>query len=475
MSIEDLHTELRRIASMRTPQAFHDAHLPALATLLGSDAEPDARDARFRQAITDAIAAIPDRQFREAAHAIFGFDGPRWTPLAKRGEIASAPFSCSFDAFRRTRRSTGTSLLDETVTQLTTSIVARSASPSGGVVVTDTDTDTGHDTDADDPSSATTARSPRRNRMLLLGTAVGALVVAATATGIAAARSRHGAAPNPAVANQAAGPSTTATPVTCATAVGTGGGAELARYATAFSTSVDQLTPTGTKPPCASGPMQQWGQLVIQPLTNGTQAAGTIVATDPDHVIVMTPAEFTSYHQVGGKDGNQAQALEGLPRRRRTTESGKAWLIITDHGALASQGVNQPGFYVGGPSWTRWEATGEDSGEMGMVTSNPLNNAVGYYQDFTHGRLTLSYSGTLAFNPVTDPAALLPANIRGNILRHPDGTTWYVDTAGVRHWIPDGGTWECVTAHGAKQLPDLPGYVIATVPLGNPASCATVK
>ena len=219
--------------------------------------------------------------------------------------------------------------------------------------------------------------------------------------------------------------------------------------------------------------MTRWGRLVIQKLTDAGGAAGAIVAEDPDHVMVMTEAEYGSYRQIGGKDGTQAQSIEGLPRRRGTSPSGKAWLIYTDHGVLASQGVDQPGYYLGGPVWTRWKATGEDTGEMGMVASNPLNNAVGYYQDFAHGRLTLSYSGTLSFAPVADPASFVPKNAVGNILRHDDGTTWYIDHDRVRHWIPDGPTWQCLHERGATEIDHVPGYATLTLRLGKPATCAT--
>ena len=245
----------------------------------------------------------------------------------------------------------------------------------------------------------------------------------------------------------------------------------LAAYRKAFVTQIVQQTPPGDIRPCGAAPVSTWGVLTIQPLSIDGKASGELVAIDPDHLLLMTQAEFSSYHQIGGKNGNQAQSVAGLPRRRRTTTSGRGWLIVTDHGAMVSEGVDQPGFYVGGPVWTRWEATGEDTGELGMPASNPLNNAVGYYQDFTKGRLTLSYSGTLAFNPVAGPAASLPAHYQGQILRHDDGTTWYVDESGARHWIPDGETWACVHDKGSKELGGVPGYAIATLPLGPPATC----
>ena len=111
----------------------------------------------------------------------------------------------------------------------------------------------------------------------------------------------------------------------------------------------------------------------------------------------------------------------------------------------------------------------------GMPASNPLNNAVGYYQDFSKGRLTLSYSGTLDFHEVEDPAATLPKGFRGQVLRHDDDTTWYVDDLDVRHWIPDGATSSCIHDRGSREIGHVPGYAVTTLVLGAPASCSAAN
>lgn len=460
--VDPLADDLRRVAGSRSPKALRDAHLPTLQGFLDGSDDPDRHLDRIREVVENGVAAIADPQFKSAAEELFGFGDHRWTPLRTRGERASASFGCSFDAYRRARRSTGTSLLDETIEQLANAIRTH-AEPT--VAIPD------ESTIESSPNPATSDSNHRR--LVPLAATVAVMAVAALViVALTIRKGDHGreAAATPAV--------TTATPSVeraaqgqCHYPIGKANDPKLVAYTKAFINQIDQVTPPGDPQPCGAAAVGTWGALTIQPLTVKGRPDGTLVAVDPDHVIQMTEAEFNSYHQIGGKNGNQAQTLAGLPRRRATTTSGKIWLIITDNGAMVSQGVDQPGFYVGGPAWTRWKASGEDTGEMGFPTSNPLNNAVGYYQDYSRGRLTLSYSGTLSFDPVDNPSAGLPANFRGQILRHDDGTTWFVDSKMVRHWIPDGETWMCLHDRGAKELGGIPGYSIATLHLGDPATC----
>jgi len=472
--LDALADELRRVVGMRSPKALRDAHLPHLSAVLDEPDDPDQRLQGIRRLITDGLGKIDDAQFGAAAAALFAFDGDRWTPLRQRGERASAPFNCSFDAFRRARRSTGVSLLDETVRQLARAI-QRAAPPPTTRPVADADLDPSpaDEAAAERPPDGERPDRRRRTPLVLVGTIVALLAVVAASIAVWSARggsdSTDGAA---------AGPRPTRTTVTtvreehCRHVVGATTDDALAAYRKPFVETVDRLTPSGAHPPCGESPIEQWDELTIQPLSLDGEPYDVLVATDPEHVMLLTRAEFNSYHQVGGKDGTLAQGIAGLPRTRSKSASGKVWLLLTDHGAMASEGVDQPGYYLGDVVWSGWEGDHEDSGPWGLPASNPLFNSHGYYQDFSKGRLTLSYGGDLVFHPVADPAASLPANIRGQILRHDDGTTWYIDRHDVRHWIPDGPTWECLHDRGSRELDHVPGYAIATLQLGDPASCA---
>ena len=68
---------------------------------------------------------------------------------------------------------------------------------------------------------------------------------------------------------------------------------------------------------------------------------------------------------------------------------------------------------------------------------------------------------------------------RGRSVRASDGTSWYIDLRGGRHWMPDGGTYECIVAQGKSAWPyvvpiswvdDLPEYEHAKCVRANPGN-----
>ena len=64
--------------------------------------------------------------------------------------------------------------------------------------------------------------------------------------------------------------------------------------------------------------------------------------------------------------------------------------------------------------------------------------------------------------------------IRNRLIRQWGGAAWWVDDAGVRHWVPDSATWSClggddVVFPGADALH---GWTVWLFPLGAPATCA---
>lgn len=51
------------------------------------------------------------------------------------------------------------------------------------------------------------------------------------------------------------------------------------------------------------------------------------------------------------------------------------------------------------------------------------------------------------------------------------GIAWFVDQQSYRRWIPDDATWRCLGGDGNVAVHDAPGWAIATLPLGPPATC----
>jgi hypothetical protein len=74
---------------------------------------------------------------------------------------------------------------------------------------------------------------------------------------------------------------------------------------------------------------------------------------------------------------------------------------------------------------------------------------------------------------VDDPGAELAdlGDLSGHVLRQAGSTSWFVDDDLVRHWIPDGGTYECLDAEARTVGGNVTGYAVATLELGEPATC----
>jgi hypothetical protein len=52
-----------------------------------------------------------------------------------------------------------------------------------------------------------------------------------------------------------------------------------------------------------------------------------------------------------------------------------------------------------------------------------------------------------------------------------DGDADYVDTSGVRHWIPDGGTYNCLVGRGIQVVNTRWREYINAIPEGSHAAC----
>ncbi len=436
-----LAQELRLLARLSTPAAVKQAELPLLRRLAGDEVS----------AFVDAaIARVSEAKYRAAAEAVLGSGDGRWTSLERRGQEAAERFGLTtYDAFRRARKSTSTSHLDETLALVADTMVAT----------------------ADLPSERSRFRSARAGSVAVAVVLAVALVVV-----LAVELARSGGNATAGTGNEATsvnpsgllGSQGRAASTRCPARIGdlaTPIDADLSRYVAPFRRVAEAEAPGS----CASSPIGRWQALVEQRLLKESADDGALLATDPAHVLRLTAAEYTSYHQFGGTSGDRAQAIAGVPVAQYTDH--RVTILRTTNGGFVSEGRDQPGFYVGSTVWEQWSADGAAVSPYGLPTSNPLFDGDGYHQDFEQGTFHLPFSGSLRWEPVADPAGALPPDPAGHILRHDDGTAWYVDGRSVRHWIPDGGTYQCIRRGGATQLAGVPGYAIAALTLGVPASC----
>ncbi len=431
--------DLRTLVALSTPGAVRRAELPALRSVAGADPAP---------IVDTAVAAITERTYRHAAEALLGSGDGRWQTLERRGQRAAEALGLTtYDALRRPRRSTGTSHLEEILELVADGVVGGRTEPVA--------------------AAGPWARVRRHPSAVIAAVVVGILALVAVVALVLGRGSgkRSTAAPQLPLGTR----STTTVATACAARVGDlprDAPPDLTPYVAAF-----RMALRAEPQECASAPIERWEQLVLEHLQRGGHADGVVIARDPGHVLRLTEAEFQSYHQLGGKTGDRAQPIEGLPLMLSTDH--RATILRTENGGVVSEGPDQPGYYVGSTVWDTWQADGGPTSRYGLPTSNPLFDGNGYHQDFETGTFYLPFTGVLRFEVAADPAAALPPDPNGHILRHDDATTWYVDADGVRHWIPDGSTYVCLerTRH-ATQIAGVPGYAIATLPLGPPATCA---
>ena len=218
---------------------------------------------------------------------------------------------------------------------------------------------------------------------------------------------------------------------------------------------------------CPSEPVRLYGDMAVQVFAEGSPALGALVSSGPGRSFTLTEAQWGSYHQIGGKSGDEAASIAGpvLGMRRRP---GLDELVLGS-GVLDGRGPDQPHFFI--PAAER--SLVAHTPQLGSVTSNVRFHAGALEQEFEHGYVTLDSSGGLKIVRVAHPAHELPPGpLDHHILRSPDGTSWFVDDAGTRHWIPYGQEYTCLGGDSIRVGGDsVPSYAIATLPLGPPTDC----
>lgn len=481
-TVAALAVDLRTLVGLRSRTAVRDRHLPALLALLPPGAAGD-RELRYRtlqDLVGDAVDAVRDPAHRQAATALFGFGDRRWRPLTQRGAEAARTFGLGWDAYRRRRPSTGSSLLEETIEELARGLVPpRSAAaptastsplapapvdPPPVIVAPVPDPPSG-------PDRSVAPSGPGRGRRPALLLAGAALVVAALVA-LAVVVTRSG--------DDDGGPTAAPTtePAACGVLTGDIGdlppdaGTELRRWVEPFEAAASELPAASIR--CAST-IEANGDQVLQRISgDGDPGVAALVASaeGPPAVVALDPVEFPAFrdHQL---DQPSPTARIGTPIRRADRD-GLRVIEFTD-GVLVREEVGSPPIVVVQNTWRRWLELGGLDGAAGRPLTNRYGlPGVGEVQEFTGGDLIVPFTGEdVRWEPRAASEQQLPDGHRGAVLTtRGRGGSWLIDRSGVRHWITTETAYACATRSlDATAITDVSAAAIAALPAGAPYPC----
>lgn len=462
-SLDRLTGDLRTLVGLRSRTSVRDRPLPELDRHV-TDVDLLDRDGRYlaRQRLVDeAIAAMSDTAHRQAAEELLSIGPLRWQPLTRRGAAAAAAFGLGWDGYRRRRATTGTSLLDETVAELATTIVSLTAPGSDRY-------ESAHEASDGDPSPPADShprvsdRSTARRRRIIAAAVAVAIVLAA---GSLIAARNGGTRSLRTGSRQQCG--------TLVEEIGSGSDApSLAPWREPFRAAalhhgadnfrcaalmkVRQIDATGES-------------FVYQEVSTGaTDPISALVgsSTEPGEVIWFDPVEW-GVALDGGTD-NPARTL-GAPVERIDTGSPDRRAIRFTNGLIHRESSDGPGITVLGAFYEHWLDSGGFDGDLGA----PLGSAVelgidaGRQQAFTGGLLQRGYDldAELTIVPYDDETRSL-GDASESIVTAEDGVSWWIDDQGERHWIRTTCAYHRLQSNRARAVVKRSAIAVLDLPIG---------
>ena len=201
---------------------------------------------------------------------------------------------------------------------------------------------------------------------------------------------------------------------------------------------------------------------------DGAPGALVVVADDPALRFHFNAALWASYRRIGTRDGTVAQPVVGIPLSVNPHDDGHVEVEL-EPGLLVAEQVDAPYFSIPLRYIDWWRANKD---HVGLPMGNPRPGEP--RQDTERGHATVTRNAPEpTMHPSPDPSAELPAQVgQGEvIISQPDGTNWWIPTAGHRQWIADRATWRCLGGAGKTVSKDVPGAAVATLEYTGIATC----
>ena len=322
-------------------------------------------------------------------------------------------------------------------------------------------------------SEAVRARAARRVRRRVALTGGAAALTLVGAAGAVLAGDRAEAPPAGLATTSASSPTPASPPPDCAP-VASGGASP------GMAAAVDRLAPGA----CAEGVPGGFVDAEVQPVADAEgESLGMVVLSPAGDAVLLNNTMWASYREIAGKvSPENAVVFGGYPAEVERRSDPDAVVVHLDRGGyVVGRRDDTQMFWLPIHVLDLYEARGGLDGDLGFPTSNPYFVGGTLRLDFEHGYMAapLADLADLVAGEEVDSAALIDDRssalpdvpIHERILRQASGTAWWVDADGTRHWIPDGGTWQCLGGDGVVAADALPGWAVATLPLGAPATC----
>lgn len=239
---------------------------------------------------------------------------------------------------------------------------------------------------------------------------------------------------------------------------------------------------------CA-GKVERIAEATILPVLGGVGGgpASYLVASPDTPVVHLSVAQYASYRELTGRsEPDRAARFGGYPSSARfDRDAGVHVVELSLGGLLLSRRDDTQGFWLPQQVRPEWERLGGVDSELGLPTSGVQFDGGRMWIDFEGGYVETAVPDAdesttldgLRLNVVIvdDPAAALEpfGRIEGRVLRQAGGTAWYIGEDRRRHWIADTGVWGCIDAEARRLAGDVPGYAVAALELGPPATCAS--
>jgi hypothetical protein len=506
----DIRQDLASFASVRREPGPNDLPYPSLRKGLGLPESGYLDLATFDAALLASIdRASTDPGRRQAARAILCVSEIRWTPMSRRYSAAADAYGLTTaSGFTRNNRDRP-SHYKQLLADLASTIAAQTAPTSNRSsehAAADASFEVSSRPNGTKPGGAPTETGrPRRGRVA--AALACAVVLVAVAFVWSNRRSDASEAANTTEPSSVAGtapkgsaidaPSTasatptsvrperssTTAPATACTVAAAAPSRELSATDTArLFDLTTEFAALVADHECPAGAASRFQAALVQDLvTNAGKPAGVIIAPPSGQPLRFTQTQWATYREIAGRERPENAADFGGYPVSIQAMSDAVVVELDGGGVLVGLTPDHPHYWIPpvAGAYTSWTTGGGIDGPLGLPTSNPYYTADEWRQDFQGGYMSAprDLSQPATSTEVEEAGAELESlgNLAGRVLRQAGGQAWYVDQAGIAHWIPDGDTWNCLGASDLLVPADVSGYAVWSLPVGASATCDATR